>query len=243
VKLICSHTWAIALQLIRQPMYVVPTVVFPSMFFWFFGVTNADTQAKANLLTGSFAAFAVFGVVFLQFGVGLAQERGSPWALFLRTLPLPFQYLFISRILASLFFALIACSAVFAISYQTTPIDLDWNSWGRISLALFAGALPFAVLGVALAYWTTPAGALPTANLIYLPLSFAGGLWLPPNILPKTIQDISPYLPTRHFGEIVWAAAGGSQWEAKYWIYSLCYLLVFLVIAILGYRREQFQRY
>ena len=46
------------------------------------------------------------------------------------------------------------------------------------------------------------------ANLIYLPLSFASGLFVPLNQLPVFIQNLAPYLPSYHYAQLAWSALG-----------------------------------
>src|SRR5690606_26109523 len=77
------------LEMLRHPTYVLTTLLFPSMFFWFFGVPNAKEPGAAQLLMGSFSGFAVLGVVLFQLTVGTAQDRASGWNSYLRTLPVP----------------------------------------------------------------------------------------------------------------------------------------------------------
>jgi ABC-2 type transport system permease protein len=42
-------------------------------------------------------------------------------------------------------------------------------------------------------------------NMIYLPMGFLGGLWLPFAFLPKAIQQVAPLLPAYHLGQIALA--------------------------------------
>lgn len=202
---LCVHTWYLALDLARQPMYVVTTVLFPSMFFWFFGISNAKSSDELALLTGSFASFAVLGVVLFQFGVGIAQDKESSWYSYLRVLPSPRPVHLIARFFAGLFFGILAVAAVLLTAYIFGTMEWTLYNWGMCLLTLLVGSLPFAALGMSLGLLVSARSALPVLNLIYLPLSFAGGLWLPPHILPKVVQDLSPYLPTRMFGELVWS--------------------------------------
>ena len=67
----------------------------------------------------------------------------------------------------------------------------------------------FALLGIALGYWAPPKGALPIANLPYLVLAYAGGLWIRPGSLPHAVARASPYLPTRAFADALVAASAG----------------------------------
>ena len=80
------------------------------------------------------------------------------------------------------------------------------------------GALPFALLGIALGYWASPRGALPVANILYLVLAFAGGLWTTPAHLPGAVASVSPLVPTRQFGNVLWGAAEGRLWRPRDWL-------------------------
>ena len=85
MSLVLIHARAMTRELARYPAYVVPTLLFPTVFFLFFAVPGAEKFATIE--TAAFAGFAAIGVAFFQFGVGIATERASPWELYLRTLP------------------------------------------------------------------------------------------------------------------------------------------------------------
>ena len=71
-----------------------------------------------------------------------------------------------------------------AVALATTDAALAPVRWGELVLMLLVGTVPFALLGIALGYWAPARGALPIANLLYLSLSYAGGLWIRPRDLP-----------------------------------------------------------
>ena len=85
MRLVLLHARATTLELLRYPAFLVPTLAFPAVFFLFFVAPR--TQAAASVEMATFAGFAVIGVAFFQFGVGIAVERASPWETYLRTLP------------------------------------------------------------------------------------------------------------------------------------------------------------
>lgn len=236
-----AHAKAQTLELLRFPTASVPTLAFPAMFFLFFGVPNAG--GRANLLMASYAGFAVLGIAFFQFGVGIAAERASPWERFLRTLPVSPQARFGARILSALVFALASAGVVVACALLATSAGLGLSEWLRFAGALLAGSVPFALLGIAIGYWTRPKAALPLANLLYLSLSYAGGLWTTPSHLPRLVADLSPYLPTRQWGNVLWEAVGGAPWRAQHWLSLAGYALAFALLAVWGYRRDEGERY
>src|SRR5690606_41560149 len=69
-------------------------------------------------------------------------------------------------------------------------------SWRQV-LALLAtgafGVLPFCALGMFVGTLLKGQGAPGLLNLVYLPMAFLSGLWLPLSMLPHALQRIAPY--------------------------------------------------
>lgn len=239
LSLTWRHSQAKFLHLLRQPSYVIATLVFPSLFFLFFAAPNADTPAKANLLLGSFAAFAVLGVMFFQFGLDYAQERESAWFHYVRTLPIrPWQF-FLARALTALAYAILAAAVVVIVVLASTPAQVTALQLLHLALALIVGSLPFCLMGLAIGSFTSASSALPIINLVYLVLSFAGGLWIPPAGLSPSVQKVSEYLPSRFYGEWAWSVMSGEAVATRN-IAGLA-LTAILVLPFLwyGYRRSK----
>ena len=74
MRLALIHTRAQLRQLARYPSFLVPTLVLPVGFFVFFGLPQKHVDP--SVLMAAFAAYAVLGIAFFQFGVGIAIERG-----------------------------------------------------------------------------------------------------------------------------------------------------------------------
>lgn len=218
-------------EFLRQPMYVVSSLVFPAMFFWFFGVPNAKDSAGALLLMGSFASFGVLGVVLFQLAVQISHEQCSPWLTYVKTLPLGTFQLVLAKISASFVLSLLAAGAVIVVALIATPMETQGFPWLLFLISLLLGGIPFAILGLLVGFVVKGKAVLPVANLLYLPLSFAGGLWLPPNALPKIIQNLSEFLPTRMYGEIIWAVVFNKELPLTsikgLFIYSFLFLVLF----------------
>ena len=214
------------------------------MLFSFFGldVSNQHPQAAPTILV-SWSVYAVLGVAFYQFGVGFAQTREMHWSTYLRTLPSGPVPVLGAQLFAAVIFAMVATALLWAFAIGTTPLRLEAGQALRVAIALALGAIPFAGLGVAIGYSVKARSAVPVANLIYLPLAFAGGLWVPPHRLPEAVQQISPYLPTRMFGEIAWAAVDGRAAPAEAAGGLAAYGALFLGLAAWRYRREERLRY
>jgi ABC-2 type transport system permease protein len=241
VRLVLVHARASTLELLRFPAFSVPTLAFPALFFLLFVAPRRD--ADANLLLASFAGFAVLAVAFFQFGVGIAAERETPWERFLRTLPLRPAIRLSARCLSAAIFGLGSSVLVALAAVASTDAHLSAGRWLAVAAALAAGSVPFVLLGVALGYWVSPRGAVPVANALYLVLSFVGGLWTTVEHLPPAIATLSPFVPTRPFGDVLWGAARGDLWLPRDWLLLLGWSVVFLALALRGYRRDEGRRY
>jgi ABC-2 type transport system permease protein len=241
MTLLAAYTRVQLLELLRYPTFLVPTLAFPSMFFLFFVVprTSAD---EADLFMASYAAFAVLAIAFFQFGVGVAIERVSPWEVFLRTLPARPLVRFGARVLAALVFAAAAAGIVIAVALLSTEASLPAARWPGFVATLLVGAVPFALLGIALGYWTTPRGALPIANILYLALSYLGAFWTTGEHLPGFVDAFSPALPTRQWAEALWAATEG-HFDPWPWVWLALYAAGFAALAVWGYRRDEGERF
>jgi ABC-2 type transport system permease protein len=233
------HSYYLSLELLRQPMYVLSSIMFPSMFFWFFGIPNAKEAGAIILLTYSFACFSILSVVLFQFSVGISQEKETSWYYYVRSLP-SFRGINLgSRVISGFLFSTLAIACVLATALLFSDLKIIDIDWPQFILRIYIGAIPFALMGICLGLFVSAQSILPVANLTYLVLSFAGGLWMPPNILPAAIQNISTYLPTRMYGELLWSLAKKAEYETKYAYGLLAYGVIFFILTIWLVKREQ----
>jgi ABC-2 type transport system permease protein len=237
MRLVFLHARASTLELARHPAYVVPTIVFPSVFFLFFVAPGAGGYATIKMAT--FAGFAAIGVAFFQFGVGIAVERASPWERYLRTLPIGVGVRLAARLLSAALFATAAATTLVMTAIATTDVSLSAKRWVELAIVLLLATVPFALLGIALGYWAPERGALPIANLLYLGLSYAGALWIRAQDLPSGVAAVSPYLPTRALSDVLTATVSGDPFAPRSWIALVGFAGLFAAIAVWGYRRDE----
>lgn len=233
----------------RVPAFGLTTLALPAVFFAFFGLPVAraagpDGGHVGALLLASFGAFAVGSVMVYAFGVGVAVERGLKVDRLLRATPLPLAVLLAAKGLAALAFALLALGVLLGVGVLVGGVAEPPAVWAALVARLLAGSVPFAGLGFAIGYAAGPQAAPALANLIYLPLAFASGLFTPPGRLPRFLQVVAPYLPTYHYGQLAWGALGAASepWGASVaWLAG--YTVVFFALAAHAYRREQARKF
>jgi ABC-2 type transport system permease protein len=241
VKLTLVHARLQIVELVRFPGFSLGTLAFPGVVFVLFGLPRAAHHPDLQL--ASYSAFAVLGVGFFQFGVSGAIERGSPWQAWLRTLPTPPAARIAARVVSALAFTLASVAVVVAIALGATSVSLSATEWLRLGVALLAGSVPFVVLGLTIAYWTSPKSALPVANILYMLLAYAGGLWTGPADLPHAVRALSPYTPARQWGDVLWPAVAGAPWRASHWLALAAYALAFGALAAWGFARDELRHY
>jgi ABC-2 type transport system permease protein len=241
VRLALIHARAMTVELLRYPAYLVPTLVFPAGFFLIFVAPRASGDQTVAMAT--FAGFAAIGVAFFQFGVGIAVERASPWEAYLRTLPAGAGTRLAARVISAALFAAAASVTLVAVALATSHVALAPVRWVELAVMLLVGTAPFALLGIALGYWAPQRGALPIANLLYLGLSYAGGLWIRPRDLPDAVAGLSPYLPTGSFSDALSATVGGHPFEPGDCARLAAFAVLFAGLAAWGYRRDEGRRF
>jgi ABC-2 type transport system permease protein len=195
----------------RQPAFWGPTVVLPALLYAMFGVTMMGDGRMAPYAVGAFSVYAVAGVAFFQFGVGMAQDREAPFEAWRRRLPNAVWPHWIAQVLVAGVFAMAAMTCVVTVGI----IVGGFVPHGLTLLGLFLSAMvisvPAGLMGILLGLCTSGHAATAVAMLIFLPMSYLGGLWVPVNLLPQNLQSVSWLMPTRHMVELVWAGMGLDQ--------------------------------
>lgn len=229
----------------RVPAFSVTNLALPIVFFTFFGlpvahVRRADGVSIGAYLLASFGAYAVGQVMIYGFGIGVANERAMKIDRLMRASPLPPLVFMLAKVVTALVFALLALLLLVGYGAVVGGIYQPPAVWAMVIARLLAGSLPFIALGFAIGYLSGPHAAPAVANLIYLPLAFASGFFVPVGQLPGFVQAIAPFLPTYHYAQLAWSALGaGSETLGTSLLWLTGYTAVFLTVAVRAYRREE----
>jgi ABC-2 type transport system permease protein len=229
----------------RVPAFSVTNLALPIVFFTFFGlpvahIRRADGVSIGAYLLASFGAYAVGQVMIYGFGIGVANERAMKIDRLMRASPLPPLVFMLAKVLTALVFALLALLVLVGYGAVVGGIHEPLPVWAMVIARLLAGSLPFIALGFAIGYLSGPHAAPAVANLIYLPLAFASGLFVPVGQLPGFVQAIAPFLPSYHYAQLAWSALGaGSETLGESLLWLGGYTALFLTLAVRAYRREE----
>ena len=196
------------LKFARMKNYALSTILYPLMFYCFFGLAMApqgSTAPMARYLIATYGAFAIMGSTLYAFGAGIAVERGLGWLEVKRASPMPVGAYFFAKGAVAVAFGSTVILLLFALGAAFGHVRMAPAQWALTFIALVAGAVPFGALGLTIGNLAGPNSAPATVNMIYMPLAFCGGLWIPFDFLPKAIQQLAPLLPSYHLGQIALA--------------------------------------
>jgi ABC-2 type transport system permease protein len=238
------------LKNLRLRVYTASVLSFPIMFYVLFGlVLNSKEMIGATrvptYLIASYGTFGVMGASLFGTAAGLASDRGLGWLQVKRASPMPPFAYFVAKVVTSMVFSTIIVLALFALGIGLGGVRMPVARFAELLLVLAAGSLPFSAMGLALGYFAGPNSAPPMINLIYLPMSFCSGLWVPFMFLPKFVRQIAVVLPPYHLSQLAFGVVGAGTQEsaATHWEVLVAFTMICLGVARIGFQRDQEKMY
>ncbi|WP_111977230.1 ABC transporter permease [Algibacillus agarilyticus] len=230
------------LKTIRNPSFAIPAVLFPVIFYLFFGVLiNANNIEASTYLLATYGTFGVMGPALFSFGSGLAVERGKGWLDIKEASPMPASAHIVSRIIVSMVFSFIIIISLGFVAFVVAGVNLTLSQSLLLLITLLLGGLPFCLLGLTLGFILKAESAAAIVNVIYLPMAFLSGLWLPINMLPSFLQSLANYLPPYHLSQLALKVTqqdmGGSV--LNHLVMLALFSVIFLALAIMASNKRQ----
>ena len=231
-------------RLLRTRSFALSVIGFPVAFYVFFGlIMNRGQQigsvSVAKYMLAGYAVFGMVGAAFFGVGVALASELAAGWLELKRASPMPPVAYLLAKCCSAIAFGIIIVSILTALGVTIGHVSLSLPEYARMIALTIVGVVPFACMGMALALFVPFSSAPGIANMIYLPMSFCGGLWVPIMILPHFLQQFALLLPTYHLAQLMlgsfgYASAGTTN---SHWLGLAGFTLLMLGVASLGLRR------
>lgn len=229
------------LKTIRNPAFSLPVILIPAIFYLFFGVfMNGDNVEAAGYLLSTYGTFGVMGPALFSFGAGLAVERSKGWLDIKEASPMPASAQIVSRILVSMVFSVIIICILGVLAALFAGVHLAFGQYLLLVLILVLGSLPFCLLGIVLGLTLKAESSAAIVNLIYLPMAFLSGLWLPISMLPNFLQPVANLLPSYHLAQLALNVtgqdAGGSP--TVHLLALMLFSALFFILALLAYNKK-----
>ena len=238
------------LKNLRLRVYTASLLSFPIMFYVLFGLVLYAHQAiggtgMPTYLIATYGTFGVMGASLFGTAAGLASDRGLGWLQVKRASPMPPFAYFVAKVVTSMIFSSIIVMALFTLGVTLGGVRMPVTDFARLLGTLVIGSLPFSTMGLAVGYFAGPNSAPSVINLIYLPMSFCSGLWVPFMFLPKVVQKIALALPPYHLSQLALGVVGAGKHEsaATHWEVLIAFTMICLGIARIGFQRDQERMY
>ena len=238
------------LKNLRLRVYTASVISFPLMFYVLFGLVLNSREAIGGTgvptyLIATYGTFGVMGASLFGTAAGLAADRGLGWLQLKRASPMPPFAYFAAKVVMSMIFSSIVVALLLLLGISFGGVRLPLLQMAKLLGTLVAGSLPFSAMGLAIGYFAGPNSAPPTINLIYLPMSFCSGLWVPFMFLPKVVRHIALALPPYHLSQLALGIVGAGRNEsaAAHWEVLLAFTLICLGVARIGFQRDQGKLY
>ena len=215
------------LSLLRQPGFALPTLLFPLMFYVFFGLVF-DFSKSFHMPTYLIATYGAFGVIapaMFGFGIQIATERSQGWLKLKQASPMPKSAYFVAKLCASTLFGAVVVLLLMILGAAFGDVRLTRIQWYLTFIVLVLGSIPFCAVGLLIGTLVSGNAAPAVVNLIYLPMALLSGLWVPLPAFPPLMQKLAIGLPAYHLAQLALSAVGQPIQTAP-WI-SVIYLSAF----------------
>ena len=227
------------LTLARMPAFTVPTLLFPLMFYAFFGVVMKFSPSAPTYLLATYGVFGLMGPSLYGFGVGFANARDSGQLLLKQTTPMPVAAYLAARIATAIVFGMAIVISLFLLGAYAADVTLYRWQWFALAGIVLASVIPFCALGLAIGAWVKAQSAVAIVNIVYLPMAFLSGLWMPIALLPSFLQKLAIVFPAYHQAQLTLKVINMDQGGSAggHVLIIGIFTVIFLVIAAAGFRR------
>src|SRR5690606_20625347 len=174
------------LRYLRNPGFVLPSLLFPAVFYLMFAVVLGlgNSADGPRFLLGTYSTFGVMAPGLFGFGVSLAMERGNGLLTLKRALPMPPAAYLLGKMAMAMLMALVIVGLLQALAVLAAGVQLSPVQMLRLGVSGVLGALPFCALGLLIGTRVKGDAAPALVNLLYLPMALLSGLWFPLSMLP-----------------------------------------------------------
>jgi ABC-2 type transport system permease protein len=233
-------------KLLRTRSFSLAMIGFPLMFYVLFGLTNRhEYQGNVHIakyMLGSYACFGLIGAALFGIGVGLASELHSGWLELKRASPMPVAAYLSAKCASAAAFGMIIVCVLTTAGVAFGGVSLTLPEMAKMLGMTVAGSVSFASMGLLLAL-LVPANAAPgIVNLIYLPMSYLSGLWMPIRMMPHWLQQIAPALPTYHLAQLMLSIFGYQETGsslATHWNQLIGFTLLMVGLSWVIFQRKE----
>ncbi|WP_330270745.1 ABC transporter permease [Lentzea sp. NBC_00516] len=228
--------------IVREPAALFFSIVMPVAFFALFvslfGKFSDGGLSSGTTMIATFGAFGVISVVLMNPGIGVAADRERGWLRAKQVSAVPIGVTLAAKVVAALPYAAGVLVAMTATAAVTGALNAPLPALLRVLGVLVVGALPFALLSLAIGFQVGSGAAAAVLNAILIPSAVVSGLWMPLDIMPAFFRDVAQFLPTYHLSQLARAQLTGGP-VLTHVLVLLGTAIVAAVLAAVSYRHAR----
>jgi ABC-2 type transport system permease protein len=221
----------------RRTLFFI--LVFPSLFFFIFGLSNKGVRAAGDTVLGYLMiSMAVYGAMVgtTSGGATVALERSLGWSRQLRLTPLhPLAYVTM-KVITAMTLGLLAVVSTFVVG-ALNGVHMPLATWLMSGLAAWLCSLVFAAFGLLVGILFPAENVMQFVGPFLAIMAMFGGLFIPLSQLPPTLQTVAKFTPMYGVGLLARAplVGGATAWAAGS---VIAWTLVFGVGAMVLFKRD-----
>ncbi|MBS4206544.1 ABC transporter permease [Bacillus sp. FJAT-50079] len=231
------------IRILRNPYYIFWSLFMPIVFYIIFTkVMNLDVPDKslwdAHFLM-SITTFSVMGSAIMTLGIRMVEENKEGWTRFIKVTPLSGSVYFCAKMIGQTMIHVLSILIIFLTGVLVNGVSLSALQWIMSGIWILLASLPFLAMGVLFGMMKRVDTAAGVSNVVYMVLAITGGMWMPMEVLPKTIQSISAWLPAFHFANGAWEIIRGHGPQFRNFAVLAAYLLLFMLLSTYIRRKQE----
>ncbi|MCF1783403.1 ABC transporter permease [Lactobacillus mulieris] len=183
--------------LLRNPFFFIFTVSLPAIFYLIY-TKVAITDAPAGWNKRFLVSMIVYGILINSLSTLsriLSSDDKKGFKLFVKLSPTSLSSYYANIFLIFEFMNLIAVSAVALVGVFINKVNLSFENWLILLVAVPILCLPFALIGVLISFVGDENAVGALANLLMFTIAILSGLWWPLNMMPDYLQKIGKIMP------------------------------------------------
>jgi len=204
---------------LRRRETVIFSLLLPVLFLWFFGGIYGNdkipgthgTVKYIDYIVPGYAVYAIMAIALGTISANIANDRFFKILKRLGGTPLPRSVLVASKVTAAGMLAAGVIGVLVLVGILVYHVELHWNQFAAI-LVLALGTVVFATMGITLGGILKAEAAVAAGSLLYLALSFLGGVFVPRYNWGGGLKAFSQYLPSErmvHAMQVIWTNGAG----------------------------------
>lgn len=199
-------------RVLRNRRTLMFVLIFPSVFFFLFSsnIRRQAGPAGSSALAYLMISMAVYGAMVgtTAGGAAVAVERSLGWSRQLRLTPLRPAAYGGMKVLTAMMLGLMAVVVDYTVG-AISGVRLDAWVWIVSGLAAWLCSLVFASLGLFVGFLLPSENVMQFVGPILAILAMFGGLFIPLQMLPPTMQTVAKFTPVYGVGQLARAPLTG----------------------------------